>query len=283
MVIFAFKYHSYGNDFLILPSGQLKEEELSKLSRLICHRHCGVGADGCIFLSVFSGEQYSLRIFNRDGSEAAMSGNGARCACAFLHHQELAVQSKVELATLSGIKAYQLIDKGSFFWRYHSWMGQPLFAPATIPFQASSTLDKVEEYPLEVAGKTVAITALSVGNPQCVVFVDHFPAGAEFEQMGTGLENHPLFPERTNVSFVRVVDVNHLEIRIWERGVGPTCSSGTGSCGAAVAAIMTQRVQSPVKVSTETGTQQVQWTTGKEIVLTGQVEFIGEVKYNWNG
>ena len=282
-MISTLKYHSYGNDFLILPPGQVKEEDLSALSRSICHRHCGVGADGCIFLSIRSGERYSLRIFNRDGSEAAMSGNGARCACAFLHHQELAIQSKVELETPSGIKVYHLIEKGRCFWRYKSWMGQPFFAPATIPFEAPFTLDKVEEHPLEVAGKTVAITALSVGNPQCVVFVDRLPAGMEFEQMGAAFENHPSFPKRTNVSFVRVVDLHHLEIRIWERGVGPTDSSGTGSCGAAVAAIMTQRAQSPVKVSTETGTQQVQWTAGEEIVLTGQVEFIAEVKYNWQG
>ncbi len=159
-------------------------------------------------------------------------------------------------------------------------MGAPSFDPAAIPFQAPSKLEQVQEYSLEVQGQTVSINALSVGNPQCVVFVEEFPEAAEFERMGGGLECHPCFPERTNVSFVRVEELHRLQIKIWERGVGPSHSSGTGSCGAAVAAIRAERAQSPVQVHTQKGSQLVEWNPGEEILLTGEVEFIGEMKFH---
>lgn len=280
-MIFAEKYHSCGNDFLVVVSHQVEPKHYSDFSQAICNHHFGVGADGCVLVGDTSAAQVHLRIFNRDGSEADMSGNGFRCGCAYLHHHHLVEQSEVILLTGSGVKSYTLLEQKEGFWRYQSKMGVPVFEPAAIPFRSSPEVDEVKEYSLDVGGEKICITALSVGNPQCVVFVGEFPEGDDFRRWGRGLEHHPDFPERTNVSFVQVTGSNGLKIKIWERGVGPTHCSGTGSCGAAVAAISTGKVQSPVQVHTETGFQVVEWDPGEEMLLTGDAEFIAEIKFDW--
>ncbi len=280
-MILAEKYHSCGNDFLIVAAGEVQPEHYSNLAQAICDRNFGVGADGCVVVRESSSAQFHLKIFNRDGTEAAMSGNGFRCGCAFLHRHGRVSQPEVTVQTGSGVKKYTLLEKAEGFWKYRSRMGEPAFEPAAIPFKASSELEQVVDYSLEVPGGTVSITALWVGNPQCVVFVEEFPTGVEFERMGSGLECHLSFPERTNVSFVQVKDSHHLTIKLWERGVGETHSSGTGSCGAAVAAIRSGQAQSPVDVQSPKGSQQVEWNPGNEILLTGEAEFIAEVKFHW--
>ncbi len=281
-MILAEKYHSCGNDFLVIAASDVPEGRYPNLSQAICDRHFGVGADGCVFVQDISPPQFHLRIFNQDGTEAGMSGNGFRCGCAFLHRHGRVNQPEVTLETGSGVKVYTLLEDEEGFWKYRSRMGVPSFEPAAIPFKAPSKLEQVQDYSLEVPGGTVSITALSVGNPQCVVFVEEFPEEADFERMGKGLECHSYFPERTNVSFVRIEDSHQLKIKIWERGVGPTHSSGTGSCGAVVAAIRAERAQSPVQVHTEKGSQLVEWNPGEEILLTGEAEFITELKFHWN-
>ncbi|MDA2928714.1 diaminopimelate epimerase [Acidobacteria bacterium AH-259-O06] len=281
-MISAAKYHSWGNDFLIVSFAEVQEEHYSALSKAICHRQFGVGADGCVFVGSSSKGQFHIRIFNRDGTEAGMSGNGARCACAYLHHHGLAEGPKIPLHTRSGLKVHILLEQWDWSWKYKSLMGAPALEPAAIPFQAPSALETVEEYPLEVHGQTVLITALSVGNPHCVVFVEEFPQAEDLERLGSALEVHSYFPDRANVSFVRVKEHHQLEIKMWERGVGPTYSSGTCSCAAAVAAVRAGKVESPVEVHTDTGSQLVEWNPGGEIVLTGKAEFIAEVKFQWN-
>ncbi len=280
-MILAEKYHSCGNDFLIIASDDVPEEQYSKFSQAICDRHFGVGADGCVFVRDLSPPQFHLRIFNQDGTEAGMSGNGCRCGCALLHRHGRVDQPEVTLETASGVKIYTLLEEEEGVWRYRSRMGAPSFEPAAIPFEAPSKLEQVQDYSLEVAGGTLYVTALSVGNPQCVVFVEEFLEGADFERIGRGLECHRYFPERTNVSFVQAEDAHQLKIQIWERGVGATHSSGTGSCGAAVAAIHSGRAQSPVEVETRNGSQRVEWNPGEEILLTGEAEFIGEMQFDW--
>jgi diaminopimelate epimerase len=280
-MINASKYHGNGNDFIVVAPAQVQEEHYAALAQAICDHHFGVGADGCVFVGEISAEHVSLRIFNRDGSEARMSGNGFRCGCAFLHHRSLLDQTEVTLMTASGVKGYTLLEQEEGFWTFQSRMGDPVFDPEAVPFRAPNTVQGIQGYSLVVAGEQVSIAVLSVGNPQCVVFLEELPLEEEFRRLGRGLEVHPDFPERTNVSFVQVVGSNQLKIRLWERGVGPTHSSGTGSCGAAVAAIRAGKVQSPVQVSTETGSQQVEWDGETEILLTGNARFIAEINFYW--
>ncbi len=281
-MIKAEKYHSYGNDFLIVPPDQVQEEQYPALSEAICDRRVGVGADGCVFVGAPSGSVFSLRFLNRDGSEANMSGNGARCACAFLHHRSWSEDREIQIDTRSGAKTYRLIQSAHPGWTYRSALGMPELRPSAIPFCAPSDLDVVENYPLEIAGQTLRVTALNVGNPQCVVFVDRLPEEGEAWEIGTALGKHPRFPDRTNVSFVCVESPERLRIRIWERGVGPTHSSGTGCAGAAVAAIQTGKTRSPVEVLTTKGAQKVEWSPGKQIYLIGRSEFIARIQFQWS-
>lgn len=279
-MIAASKYHSYGNDFLVVESAGLDEARYSDLARAICGYHTGVGGDGCVFIGNSDGE-YHFRIFNRDGSESGMSGNGGRCACAYLHHKGLAEDPEIRLHTRSGVKVYSLLEQRQWMWTYSCQMGLPLFEPESIPFSAPAPTEKVEAYPLDAGGETVMVTAVSVGNPQCVVFVDSLPNGEEFERLGRALEGHSYFPRGTNVSFALVEGSHTLRIEIWERGVGRTSSSGTGACGAAVAAISTARLSSPVEVLTDIGAQLVEWEKGSQMVITGQSEFVADIGYGW--
>jgi diaminopimelate epimerase len=160
-------------------------------------------------------------------------------------------------------------------------MGEPLFEPRVIPFTPREPIERVRDYPVPVGEVMVSINALFVGNPQCVVFSDPLPEDEAFHRVGKALQTHPLFPEGTNVSFVSVEGPHEIRIRIYERGVGPTLSSGTGSCGAAVASLVAEKVTSPVRVRTETGVQEVAWTPGSEIVLTGWSELIAKVEFCW--
>ncbi|HXK62533.1 MAG TPA: diaminopimelate epimerase [Acidobacteriota bacterium] len=278
-LIEACKFHGHGNDFLIVPAEQVPDSSQSAFARSICDPHFGIGADGCIFVSREDKGAFRAAIFNQDGSQTGMTGNGVRCVAAFLHYRELAKGQDLEIKTLSGRKIYTLLDRGELRWTYRSLMGEPSFAPSQIPFSADT--DRIQDFPIDVRGEIIRITALWVGNPQCVVFVDELPEWRRFLELGEALEAHPLFPEKTNVSFAKVEGKNQVRILIYERGVGPTHSSGTGSCGAAVAAIAAGKVESPVEVKTQTGVQTVEWRPGHEIVLTGAAELIGEVKFAW--
>ena len=280
-MIAASKYQSYGNDYLVIRESDLTRRRADALTRDICRRHFGIGGDGCVFVEPGGKDRFRIRIFNPDGSEAAMSGNGCRCAGALVHHRGWSRNPNLTLETLSGVKIHQLLDRGESSWRYRSSLGRPSFIPEEIPIRLAKELPQVVDHPLQMGPRQVAITALSVGNPQCVVFVSTLPQDAEFRRLGSALEVHPAFPERTNVSFVQVTGPRRLQVRIWERGVGPTHSSGTGCSGAAVAAIHTGRVGSPARIGTETGEQEVEWQPGGEVHLTGRVEFVGDVHYHW--
>ena len=280
-MIAAFKYQSYGNDYLAIPESDLTRRSAAALTRDICRRHFGIGGDGCVFVEPGGKDRFRIRIFNPDGSEAAMSGNGCRCAGAFVHHRGWSRNPKLTLETLSGVKVHRLLDNDESSWCYRSSLGRPSFIPEEIPILLDEELSRIVDHPLQVGSAPVTVTALSVGNPQCVVFVSTLPRDAEFRRLGSGLEVHPAFPERTNVSFVQVTGTQRLDVRIWERGVGPTHSSGTGCSGAAVAAIHTGRVGSPARVGTGTGEQEVAWQPGGEVRLTGRVDFVGDVHYHW--
>lgn len=280
-MISASKYHAYGNDFLILLGETLERGRKSEVSRAICDLHFGVGADGCVFLEPREAAPVLFRIFNQDGSEAGMSGNGIRCAAAFLHHKGIVAAEEVHFDTAAGPRFLRLIESGYPVCTYRAAMGKAQFRPSAIPMRVDPGRDRVQDYELRVGDRVVSVTALSVGNPQCVVLVDEPVADEDFATLGLGLARHPDFPEGTNVSFVEVLDRSLIRARIWERGVGPTHSSGTGCCGAAVAALLQGRVEGQIRVRTETGTQLVEWKEGEEIFLTGQASFIADVRFEW--
>jgi diaminopimelate epimerase len=258
MTIPFVKAHGAGNDFLLSWTERVPMGDLPEMARAICNRHTGIGADGWILM-----RDTTIRLFNADGSEAEISGNGTRCAAALLIDSGRAT-AEVTITTGAGPKHLRLIDRVGRRFQLEMDMGRPVFHEHQVHFRL----------PLHNGAREAAI--LDVGNPQCAVFVDRFPA--DWETIAAEIEAHPHFPKRTNVSFVRPVDAHTIEVRFYERGVGVTLSSGTGSTGAAVAAILRKVAASPVRVLTPAGEPlDVRWDDS--VYLAGPAEIVGEGEF----
>ncbi len=252
------KAHGAGNDFLLSWAEQVPAVDLPSTARAICDRHTGIGADGWMLI-----RDHSIRLFNADGSEPEMSGNGTRCAAALLIDAGLAGDDLV-ISTGAGPKRLRLIERNGRRYMFEMNMGGPKFDPSEI------------RYLLPLSRGPLDVTLLDVGNPQCVVFVDAFPA--DWETLGAEIEGHAQFPKRTNVSFVHVADAHTIDTRFYERGAGVTLSSGTGSTGAAVAAILRKLAASPVTVRTPAGESlRLRWDDS--VFLTGPAEIVGSGEF----
>ncbi len=278
------KLHGYGNDYLVFQEDDLRAaEDLAGLARRLCDRHFGAGSDGVAVIGHVgeageAGEaDFHVRIFNPDGSEAAMSGNGTRCAAAALVHERIWTRPELRLSTRSGVKLYRVLeaDEARGRYRFAAEIGRPRFESGAVPFRTDEPLARVVSHPLEVApGETVEVTALEMCNPNCCLFVEDFDA-LDWRRLGRLIESHPRFPARTNVEFVRVVSPERIEVRVWERGVGETLSSGTGASAATVAACLNGLTGRRVTVETPGGTLAVEWREeDDEIVLTGEAEVV---------
>jgi len=260
------KAHSLGNDFLIVdPEDSGGIADVPGLARRACDRHTGVGGDGLIIISLedkakaFAG----FRIFNADGSEAEISGNGLRCAAAYLFSAQKISGPKVVFRTNSGDRECDLIEIAGQAPRVRVEMGLPRLASADIPFDDGARHERLIDYPLSIHGKIYPVTILSMGNPHCAVFFDTFPARIEWLAIGREVEVHPFFPNRVNVEFIRVLSRSEIEVRFWERGVGETMSSGSGSSAAAVASILKNLTGRQVTVGTPLGSIVVEWEKDK--------------------
>jgi diaminopimelate epimerase len=257
------KAHGAGNDFLLSWAEQVPAVDLPSTARAICDRHTGIGADGWMLIRGHSSD-YAIRLFNADGSEPEMSGNGTRCAAAVLIDSGRAA-TDVVLATGAGPKHLRLLERNGRRFLFEMDMGVPKFDQRDI------------RYSLPLLGGLQEVTLVNVGNPQCVVFVDTFPP--DWETLGAEIERHAHFPKRTNVSFVRVADQHIIDVRFYERGAGVTLSSGTGSAGAAVAAILRKLAASPVTVRTPAGESLAFRWDGDSAYLTGPAEIVGTGEY----
>ncbi len=271
------KFHGFGNDYIVIDANQFPDlNGLGEFARRICNRHYGAGADGIAVVSPSQDQaaDFQVRIFNPDGSEAALSGNGTRCAAAYLHYQQLWQAEQLRLGTRAGVKRYVLReDDGHGRFVFDSELGQPKFNSASIPMLTDPELDQVVDYELDVAGEVLKVTALQMGNPNCCLFVDDF-AALDWRRIGPAIENHRQFPDRTNVVFVRVKDRKNIELRIWERGVGETTASGTCSCAAAVAAMVKKETEQAIEVEMPGGNAKIHWRDDGEVVINGTAEVI---------
>jgi diaminopimelate epimerase len=271
------KFHGFGNDYLVFEAEKLASvNSLNEFARSISDRHYGAGADGITVVSRAEdeGADFVVRIFNADGSEAGLSGNGTRCTVAYLYYRDLWSEDELRLSTRTGVKLYRLRERVSdgHYW-FESELGQPGFDSASIPMLTDEPRERVTNYPLTVEGEALRVTALSMGNPNCIIFVDDFDK-LDWRGIGRSLENHEQFPERTNVVFVRVRDRANIEIRLWERGVGETFSSGTCSCAAAVASCINELTDRHVNVHTQGGLIEVLWREDGEVVMTGRADVV---------
>lgn len=271
------KFQGYGNDYIVFEADQLAEvDDLGDFAGRICNRHYGAGADGIAIIQRSDEESsdFQVRIFNPDGSEAGMSGNGTRCAASYLFYHERWNGDPLRLQTRNGIKRYHLLERdGANAFLFQSELGQPRLASAAIPMIMDEPLDQVIGYPLEVDGEVLHVTALEMGNPNCCIFVDDFNS-IDWRRLGPLIERHPRFPERTNVIFVRVRDRGNIEERLWERGVGETESSGTCSCAAVVSSVINGLTDRRVNVHAPGGLLPIEWREDGEVVLTGRAEVI---------
>lgn len=253
------KAHGAENDFLLTWAEQAPETGLDELARGICHRHTGAGADGWMLMRRGSGGAHaSIQLYNSDGSQSEISGNGTRCVAAFLVHSGLA-PSEVRIATGAGLKTLRLIDHAGLTYQFEMNMG------------AASYNESEVRCSITVSGGEVDVTILNVGNPQCAVFVDNFDMN--WRAIGSEIERHRRFPNRTNVSFVRSVDRETIDVRFWERGAGETMSSGTGSTGAAFAAMLRGLLDPPARVMTPAGPLGFRMEDGSGY-LTGPAELV---------
>jgi diaminopimelate epimerase len=252
------KAHAYGNDFLYVQAADVVDASLDRLARAMCDRHTGVGADGLIAFER-KGAEVAMTLHNADGGRAEVSGNGVRALAALLLQIEDRLDAELTVRTESGPKQLRRVARDGARQTFRALMGVP------------ADLRRVS---IPLADDAIDAVVLNMGNPQCVV-LGPLPDEARFRRVGAGLERHPMFPHGTNVEFAWVENPQTVRIRIWERGVGPTSSSGTGSCAALVAAASFAGVQRDAQVVAPGGTQRVEWTD-EGVYLTGWAEVICE-------
>ncbi len=272
------KLHGLGNDWIVAPSRGLPRA-LPDFARAILDRHTGVGADGLIVAFTARSRRHDARIrfFNADGSEAEMSGNGIRCVGAFLKLGG-AKKRVLQIETVAGVKSLETIDARNGEWTFKVGMGPPILDPRAIPFRGSGADMPVCGFLLPTTKGPLPVTVTSLGNPHCSIFVEDFDA-QDWAALGREIESSESFPNRTNVEFVRVVSKGEIDVRFWERGVGHTMSSGTGSCAAAVAGILNGLTGREVRVRTEAGDLFVAWPENGDVQLQGPVNLIAEGVY----
>jgi len=271
------KLHGLGNDFMFLPpAAGTPPAAAGDLARRLCERHTGVGADGLVLLSIEKTEpaEARFRVFNADGSEAEISGNGLRCAAAYLAWCGTVKSPKILFRTAAGERPAEVLSARGPVYEVRVGLGVPRLAASEIPFEDGQRLDRVFDYPLFVVKRTFPVTCISMGNPHCSLFFDELPTPGEWRTIGAGIETHPFFPQRTNVEFIRVVSRGEIEVRFWERGVGETLASGTGSAAAAAAAMLKGLVDRAVMVRTALGSLKVEWPEGGELFQTGPAEVV---------
>jgi diaminopimelate epimerase len=258
------KAHACGNDFLIVEATSLSDKEKGELAIRLCARNTGVGADGVEYLDWTGDRSARIRLFNADGTIAEISGNGTRCVAAWIaHSKQAAPGDSLALETDAGMRRCLIVEAASPHLLIATGMGVPVVSKRVI-----TLVDGIE-----VSGAVV-----SMGNPHFVIFVesdDFSIAGSSWEALGRDICFHPDFPRQTNVEFVRVLDADQIQIRIFERGVGPTTSSGTGTCAAGAASIALRDVSRELVVHAPGGSQKVSWSTPEsEMTLIGPADLI---------
>ena len=266
------KMHGIGNDFIVIDAFHNTIENPSALAKKLCSRHFGVGADGLILMCRSDRADATMRIFNSDGSEPEMCGNGIRCAAKFLYDTGLVQKTDMTIDTLAGIKPIALQVQGGKCVSVTVDMGAPEFDPAQIPVSADSNRITVE-----LGGRDVEFFCVSMGNPHAVTF-DLFPDDGDFRAFGRLMECHPLFPAKANIEFCRVEDRENITVKVWERGDGPTLACGTGSCAVLAAAASLGLAEREASIHLPGGTLRDAWLDDNRIRMTGPAEtvFTGE-------
>jgi len=283
MKINFLKMHGLGNDFIMIDDLDNNIDNYKDLSIKLCDRHFGIGADGIILIKETNKENadFKMRIFNPDGSEAEMCGNGIRCFAHFLHLNNLTDKNKLDIDTLAGIIKPEIIDYGDKISEVRVNMGKPDYSLKSLNIDKSLIdvkEDKLINYPLIIDGKKYMINTVSMGNPHTIIYVDDLDK-IDLKTIGPIIENNPIFKNKTNVEFVQIVNKDTIEVKVWERGAGITLACGTGACAAAAVSIDQNKVNSNIKVNLPGGQLKIKKINNNEMIMTGPstLVFKGEI------
>ncbi len=273
------KMHGAGNDYIYVDTSLYTVPDPSAAARTWSDRHTGIGSDGLVLIgrSTIPEADYTMRIFNADGSEAMMCGNASRCIGKYLHDRGLTDRTEIRLLTLSGVRTLRLhLDGAGITERVTVDMGTPVLS---CPAQIATADGRMTDGSVEAGGRTMSGTFISMGNPHFVIFTDDIGA-VDVERLGAALERHPLFPERCNIEFAEMLDDGRIRTRVWERGSGVTMACGTGACATAVAAALTHRAGRRTAVVMDGGELEIEWNEADgHVYKTGPAAFVfdGEI------
>ena len=273
------KMHGIGNDYVYVNCFEETVDNPAAVARFVSDRHYGIGSDGLILIKPSEIADCEMDMYNLDGSQGAMCGNGIRCVAKYVYDYGIVKKKNISVATKSGIKYLDLSVRNGKAVTVKVNMGSPILSPKEIPFVSEK--EQVINEPLDIEGKTFHITAISMGNPHGIVFMDDINS-LEIEKIGPKFENHIAFPDRVNTEFVKVLDRHTVQMRVWERGSGETLACGTGACAVAVASILNGHVDgdSPVTVRLLGGNLEIFWNRQENLVyMTGPATtvFDGEI------
>lgn len=239
------KMHGCGNDYIYVNCLQEKVKNPQKTAQFVSDRHFGIGSDGLILIEASERADFRMRMYNTDGSEGAMCGNGIRCVAKYVYDYHLTDQTEIRIETNAGIKYLSLKVKDDKVISVQVDMGMPILLAGEIP--VVSQTDRVIDQKIEVLGKEYEMTCVSMGNPHAVVFVEDV-AGLKLETIGPHFEHHERFPDRVNTEFAELIDRENVRMRVWERGSGETLACGTGACACVVAGVLTGRTAERIQV-----------------------------------
>lgn len=279
------KMQGAGNDYVYVNGFEEQVDNPDELARKISDRHFGVGSDGLVLILPSTAADLRMRMFNADGTEAEMCGNATRCVGKYAYEKGLVKKSPIRLETGAGIKLINLQFEGSDVSGATVDMGEPILVPERIPVEfapvpsAAGEEQRCIAHPIQVDGRAYAVTAVSMGNPHAVVFMQGIDE-LDLPQLGPQFERHPFFPQRTNTEFVEVLSSDRIRMRVWERGAGETMACGTGACAAAVACVLNGHAKRQVDVELRGGLLHINWNPAdNHVFMTGPAATVFEGIY----
>ncbi|VBB07957.1 diaminopimelate epimerase active site [Lucifera butyrica] len=271
------KMHGQGNDFVIIDGLKEKVNNFSQLAQQICDRHFGIGADGLVILLPSQQADFTMRIFNSDGSEAEMCGNASRCVARYVYEHGLTPKNKISLETLAGIIKPELLFENDRVTSVRVDMGEPRLNRGEIPVTGDKN-EKAINIPVQLENQLFYGTCISMGNPHCIIFVDNVDA-VDLTAIGPKIETAPLFPRKTNVEFVQVLNRHEVRMRVWERGAGITLACGTGASATLAAAVLTTKTERRITVHLDGGDLAVEWGNDNHIYMSGPAQEVFRGEY----
>jgi diaminopimelate epimerase len=272
------KMHGAGNDYVYIDCFQEKVEHPKELAIRVSDRHKGIGSDGLVLIMPSDTCDFRMRMFNMDGSEAQMCGNATRCIGKYVYDKGYTQKQKLTLETKAGVKILELFPVNGKVKKVKVDMSEPVVIASKVPVKWNE--EKLINQEIDFEPEKLAITAVSMGNPHAVIFMEGIDT-LDIEKIGRKIENHPMFPEKTNVEFVEVLSPNHAKMRVWERGSGETQACGTGACATLVAAVLNSKLERKATISLLGGDLELEWNEkNNHVYMTGEAVqvFEGEIE-----